>query len=244
MHESRGLGDVYKRQGVYRVLSDGVDDLSDIPALEVPAMADSDGECWAFLVEGECWANAYGMLVREVDGEFPLEQVPDAEHGLTFPAQEVIGPLPGSGDTGWLIITGPTGFQGLLGYSPQGWTRVPYAPGEDGRALSIEPDSTCGVVLGPDRYPGLVGPDGVAWVYTLEPEGLHVTAWDGDKWSSFGPVEIGTPDVADPCLLLDAAFGPNGTMWFTTRRIPLYVITPEAVAGAEWVAATFIAPDR
>ena len=85
--------------GVYRVLSDGVDDLSDIPDLEVPATMASDGECWAFLVEGECWFNAYGMLVREVDGEFPLEQVPDAEHGLTFPAQEVIGPLPGSGDT-------------------------------------------------------------------------------------------------------------------------------------------------
>jgi hypothetical protein len=32
------------------------------------------------------------------------------------------------------------------------------------------------------------------------------------------------------CLLLDAAFGPDGTMWFTTRRIPLYVITLEAVA--------------
>ena len=219
--------------GVYRVLGDGVDDLSDLPDLEVPIEAVADGECGAILVEGECWFNAYGMLVREVDGEFPLEQVPDAEHGLTFPTQEVIGPLPGSGDTGWLVITGPTGFQGLLAYGPQGWTRVPYAADEDGQAPSIETGGGCGVVLGPGRYPGLVGPDGTAWVYTLEREGLHVTAWDGDSWSSFGPVDIGTPDVEDPCLLLDAAFGPNGTMWFTTRRIPLYVISPKAVATDE-----------
>ena len=46
--------------GVYRVLGEGVDDLSDIPDLEVPATtADSDGECrGGLLVEGECWFNA------------------------------------------------------------------------------------------------------------------------------------------------------------------------------------------
>ena len=52
-------------------------------------------------------------------------------------------------------------------------------------------------------------------------------------WSSYGPVDIGVPDIVDPCLLLDAAFGPGGPMWFTTWRIPLYVITPKAVAGTE-----------
>jgi hypothetical protein len=217
--------------GVIRVLTDGVRDLEDVSGLAQPAEAGSDGECGeAFFVAGECWASWMGLLAPASGRELPPQPDPDAPHGLS--SEDVaIGPLPGSGDSGWLIVTGPDGFQGLLGYDAAGWTRVPYATGEDGRELSIGSGSSCGVVLGPERHRGLVGPDGTVWLYTADSDGLHVTTWDGSTWSSYGPVDIRAPRIENPCLLLDVAFGPEGTMWFTTDRIPLYVIDPKAVAA-------------
>jgi len=185
--------------------------------------ASPDG-CWGIVVDDECFIDYYGAIARWQDGEpQPLTNAEKAELGLTY--QQGVGQIShrhSSDGARWLMVLGPNReLEGLLGSGTGGPTWVPF-PAEGGVSRVSSFDGLGKAVNRPQ--------DASVWIPGAESDGVVITRWDGEAWSTYGPIRA--PETYPNGIR--SAFRPDGSLWFTTggrgASGALYVITPDAVA--------------
>ena len=138
-------------------------------------------------------------------------------------------------------------------YDGSTWEQVPF----EQPAVSLVDGSTR---MGPDNTS--VGPDGTVWIVELfqrqsPREGMAfvtfvVRAWDGDVWTTYGPVEVEL-DVTQLIAALNVAYRlsdgahvlDDGTVWFLDGQLVLDadgLRSQELPGGDDWCSGPTVMP--
>jgi hypothetical protein len=170
--------------------------------------------------DGECWA-ASGQLYR-LDDDGTRDLLDMEEIGLGF--DHIIDTATVTEDgTLWATVHSPRPYQfeGLVRYDGSTLERVPYDPSVDSPIDGLNWAGNAHVV---------VGPDGTVWVIDMyispsrPPGGTRdflLTSWDGDAWTTYGPVEAGLMAKLRFDAFRDAHFLDDGTVWFLNGLLVL-----------------------